>query len=171
MIDNGTLEPIDASLLNEEATEESPTQTRGRITWTRLLIYKHLAKRAACNLPSILRDKRGKLKRVTVKGESKWKWENRETMPIYLRQFVALKPIGFVHVDKSIFTEAIRPDLMHRAVTYIMNLRRQGTHSTKTRGEVAGSNRKLRPQKGTGRSRMSTRKTPLHRGGTLLLLF
>jgi large subunit ribosomal protein L4 len=43
--------------------------------------------------------------------------------------------------------------------------RRTGTHSTKTRGEVAGSTRKIYRQKGTGRARHGSKKAPIFRGG------
>jgi large subunit ribosomal protein L4 len=42
---------------------------------------------------------------------------------------------------------------------------RQGTASTKTRWEVAGSHRKIRPQKGTGNARLGSRQSPMLRGG------
>lgn len=51
------------------------------------------------------------------------------------------------------------------AVVYEGDNTRQGTASTKTRYEVHGSHRKMRPQKGTGRARMGTRQSPLNRGG------
>lgn len=51
------------------------------------------------------------------------------------------------------------------AVVYEGDNTRQGTASTKTRYDVHGSHRKMRPQKGTGRARMGTRQSPLIRGG------
>jgi large subunit ribosomal protein L4 len=52
-------------------------------------------------------------------------------------------------------------------VMYEANLR-AGTHKTKTRGEVRGPNKKLWPQKHTGRARMGTPKSPLWRGGGVI---
>src|SRR5262245_47744885 len=46
--------------------------------------------------------------------------------------------------------------------------RRVGTHETKTRGQVAGSTKKPWRQKGTGRARAGTRKSPLWRGGGII---
>jgi large subunit ribosomal protein L4 len=59
----------------------------------------------------------------------------------------------------------LRRDLLHLAVVYEGDSHRQGTASSKTRYEVHGSHRKMRPQKGTGRSRMGTKQSPLLRGG------
>lgn len=52
-----------------------------------------------------------------------------------------------------------------RAVKHHLACRRQGTSSTKTRGEVSGSTRKLWRQKGTGRARVGDRRSPIWRGG------
>ena len=46
--------------------------------------------------------------------------------------------------------------------------RRQGTHKVKTRGEVSGSGKKLWRQKGTGRARVGTKKSPVWRGGGIV---
>lgn len=54
---------------------------------------------------------------------------------------------------------------LHQAVLAELAAQRQGTHSTKTRGEVAGSGRKLWRQKGTGRARVGDRRPPNRVGG------
>lgn len=59
----------------------------------------------------------------------------------------------------------LRRDLLHLAVVYEGDNTRQGTASTKTRYEVHGSHRKMRPQKGTGSARVGTRQSPVLRGG------
>ncbi|MER3420429.1 MAG: 50S ribosomal protein L4 [Chloroflexota bacterium] len=61
--------------------------------------------------------------------------------------------VGTIEVDDAVF--GIKPNLavLHQVVVAHQANRRAGTHSTKTRGEVEGSTRKIRPQKGTGRSR------------------
>jgi len=59
------------------------------------------------------------------------------------------------------------PLLKEAAVMYLAN-RRVGTHETKTRAEVAGSTKKPWKQKGTGRARAGTRKSPLWRGGGII---
>lgn len=59
----------------------------------------------------------------------------------------------------------LRRDILHRAVIFEADGKRQGTASTKWRDEVHGSGRKMRPQKGTGKSRMGDKKSPVIRGG------
>ena len=55
--------------------------------------------------------------------------------------------------------------MMHDAVRQYLASRRSGTHSTKTRAEVAGSGRKPWRQKGTGRARAGDAQNPIWRGG------
>jgi large subunit ribosomal protein L4 len=59
----------------------------------------------------------------------------------------------------------LRKDILHRAVIYEGDATRQGTASTKYRSEVHGSNRKIRPQKGTGSARLGNKKSPMLKGG------
>jgi len=54
---------------------------------------------------------------------------------------------------------------MYLAVKQFMGNQRQGTHKTKERGEVAGSTRKIKRQKGTGTARAGDIKNPIFRGG------
>ena len=72
---------------------------------------------------------------------------------------------GEVTVDAADFGGKISPRLMHEAVLMYEANRRQGTHSTLRRGEVAGSTKKLFRQKGTGNARAGTRRTNKRRGG------
>lgn len=72
---------------------------------------------------------------------------------------------GTIDLPEAIF--GIHP---HRAVIHEVLLaqlagRRAGTQSTKTRGEVSGSTRKIYRQKGTGRARHGSRKAPIFKGG------
>ena len=55
--------------------------------------------------------------------------------------------------------------VVHEVLVAYMANQRAGTHSTKTRGEVSGSTRKIWRQKGTGRARHGSRKAPLFPGG------
>jgi large subunit ribosomal protein L4 len=57
---------------------------------------------------------------------------------------------------------------VHDLITAYRANRRSGTASTKTRGEVKGSNKKLWKQKGTGRARCGTNKNPIWRGGGIV---
>lgn len=72
---------------------------------------------------------------------------------------------GSAELDETIF--AIEPNvhIMHHVVRAQMAEVRQGTHATKTRGEVRGGGRKPYRQKGTGRARQGTIRAPHYRGG------
>ena len=68
-------------------------------------------------------------------------------------------------LDETIFDGKINPNLMHQAVvTYLAN-KRSGLACTKTKGEVRGGGRKPWRQKGTGRARVGSNRSPLWRGG------
>lgn len=73
--------------------------------------------------------------------------------------------VDTIEVDDAVF--GIRPNMgvMHQVVVAQQANRRAGTHSTKTRGEVEGSTRKIRVQKGSGRSRQGSIRAPHHKGG------
>lgn len=70
-----------------------------------------------------------------------------------------------VTLPSPLFTVDPRPDILHRIVVAHLAGLRQGTASTKNRGMVNYSGRKLRPQKGTGRARLGDRGSPMLRGG------
>ena len=70
-----------------------------------------------------------------------------------------------MEVSEDIFGLPFNEAVVHQAVVRQLANRRQGTASTKTRGEVSGSTRKLYPQKHTGRARRGDIKSPLLRGG------
>jgi large subunit ribosomal protein L4 len=73
--------------------------------------------------------------------------------------------IGSIDLDDKIFDAPLNRALIYDAVkAYQMN-QRLGTVSTKTRGEVRGSGRKLWRQKGTGRARIASIRSPLWKGG------
>lgn len=74
-------------------------------------------------------------------------------------------PTEIITLPGRIFNAPVRLDLVHRVVVWQLAKRRQGTAKTKTRGEVSGSTRKIRPQKGSGRSRQGARTSPIFRGG------
>lgn len=75
------------------------------------------------------------------------------------------KVVGQVEVGATVFERPVKPGVLHEAVVHLQAGNRQGTHATKTRGDVAGSTRKLWRQKGTGRARVGDRRTPKWRGG------
>ncbi|KAL6309895.1 ribosomal protein L4 [Sparassis latifolia] len=70
-----------------------------------------------------------------------------------------------VELDPSVFAHPIRRDILHLCVVHHLDSLRQGTASTKTRGEVRGSGRKIRPQKHSGRARFGDGQSPMLRGG------
>jgi len=70
-----------------------------------------------------------------------------------------------VELDPFIFDHPIRRDILHLCVVHHLDGLRQGTASTKTRGEVRGSGRKIRPQKGSGKARLGDGQSPMLRGG------
>ena len=75
---------------------------------------------------------------------------------------------GTVEVDDSIFDVPMNHALVHQLVVSYQANRRQGTHDTKTRGEVSGGGRKPWIQKHTGRARQGSIRSPQWRhGGTV----
>ncbi len=73
--------------------------------------------------------------------------------------------IRTVELPAEIFEAPINTDLMHQALVRQQANARLGTHSTKTRGEVAGGGRKPYKQKGTGHARQGSKRAPQYRGG------
>ncbi|OGG27300.1 50S ribosomal protein L4 [Candidatus Gottesmanbacteria bacterium RIFCSPLOWO2_01_FULL_39_12b] len=73
--------------------------------------------------------------------------------------------VGDISLPEKIFAAKINPILMAQAVRIYQANQRLGTHSTKTRGEVTGSTRKIYRQKGTGRARHGDIKSPIFIGG------
>ena len=76
--------------------------------------------------------------------------------------------VGTVDLADGVFGLQIRPDILARVVTWQLAKRRAGTHSTKTRGEVARTGKKPYRQKGTGRARQGSTKGPHMRGGGIV---
>jgi len=75
---------------------------------------------------------------------------------------------GEVSLPESVFSYPVKKHILYEAVVNYLANQRQGTASTKTRGEVSGSNRKPWRQKGTGRARAGSIRSPLWRkGGTV----
>ncbi|KAI0021900.1 ribosomal protein L4 [Xylariomycetidae sp. FL0641] len=87
------------------------------------------------------------------------------TVPVTIFDFPSYEPQRLEAFSAKHLGLPMRRDILHQAVVYEGDNTRQGTASTKTRYQVSGSNRKVRPQKGTGQSRMGDRKSPLLRGG------
>ena len=75
------------------------------------------------------------------------------------------KEAGKASLELKVARETSAADLLHRAVVRQLANARQGTASTLTRAEVAGGGRKPYKQKGTGRARQGSIRTPLRPGG------
>ncbi|MEB3321603.1 MAG: 50S ribosomal protein L4 [Synechococcaceae cyanobacterium] len=78
------------------------------------------------------------------------------------------KESGTASLDLKVARETTAADLLHRAVVRQQAHARQGTASTLTRSEVAGGGRKPYKQKGTGRARQGSIRTPLRPGGGVI---
>ena len=77
------------------------------------------------------------------------------------------KKVGSVDLADAVFAAKVNEALLYEAVRHHLACARRGTAKTKTRHEVAGSGKKLWRQKGTGRARMGSIRSPLWRhGGT-----
>jgi large subunit ribosomal protein L4 len=72
---------------------------------------------------------------------------------------------GTVKLDADAFEASFNMPLVHEAVRAELNARRQGTASTKTRGQVSGGGAKPWRQKGTGRARAGSSRSPVWTGG------
>jgi large subunit ribosomal protein L4 len=79
------------------------------------------------------------------------------------------QPLEKVVVEDKAFGAAVKGHLFHQVIRMQLANRRRGTVSTKTRGEVSGGGRKPWRQKGTGRARAGSNRSPLWRGGGVAL--
>jgi large subunit ribosomal protein L4 len=78
------------------------------------------------------------------------------------------KKVGQVELADAVFGAKVNPHLLHEASRWYLRGLRAGTHKTKDKSEVSGAGRKLWRQKGTGRARVGSIRSPLWRhGGTV----
>jgi large subunit ribosomal protein L4 len=75
------------------------------------------------------------------------------------------KEIGTVELNEAIFNVALNENLIHRALILQLANARINVSHTKTRGERRGSTRKIYKQKGTGRARMGSNRSPVRKKG------
>ncbi|MFQ5866990.1 MAG: 50S ribosomal protein L4 [bacterium] len=75
------------------------------------------------------------------------------------------KNVGKISLPDEIFGQKVNPGLVHEALVSQLAMARQGTASTKTRAEVSGGGAKPWRQKGTGRARVGSNRSPLWRHG------
>lgn len=76
--------------------------------------------------------------------------------------------VGDMELNDNVFGVEVNQAVLHSAVVLQLASLRRGTHSTKLRGEVRGGGRKPWRQKGTGRARAGSIRSPLWRGGAIL---
>jgi large subunit ribosomal protein L4 len=78
---------------------------------------------------------------------------------------IAKEKVGELDLKDDIFGVEVKGHVLHEVVTWQRACRRAGTASTKTRGEVRGGGRKPWRQKGTGRARSGSTRSPIWKGG------
>lgn len=87
------------------------------------------------------------------------------TLPIYNTQG---KETDTLKLDQTVFDGMINQAAIYQAITALRANQRKGLASTKTRGEVSGGGRKPWQQKGTGRARVGSIRSPLWRHGGVI---
>ncbi|MBI2707706.1 MAG: 50S ribosomal protein L4 [Proteobacteria bacterium] len=78
------------------------------------------------------------------------------------------KKVGEVQLTPEIFSAPLRQDILARMVHWQLAKRRSGTHSTKGVSEISGTTKKPWRQKGTGRARAGSLRSPQFRGGATI---
>ncbi|MDG3441923.1 MULTISPECIES: 50S ribosomal protein L4 [Nitrospirillum] len=76
--------------------------------------------------------------------------------------------VGEIELDDAVFGLPARADLLARMVNWQLAKRRQGTHKTKGISEISGTTKKPWKQKGTGRARQGSLRSPQFRGGAVI---
>lgn len=76
--------------------------------------------------------------------------------------------VGEIELSDDVFALPVRTDILARMVNYQLAKRRAGTHKTKGISEIAGSTKKPWRQKGTGRARQGSIRSPQWRGGATI---
>jgi large subunit ribosomal protein L4 len=78
---------------------------------------------------------------------------------------LANEAVGEIELDDAVFGVPVREDLIFRAVNWQLAKRRSGNHKTKGISEISGTTKKPYNQKGTGRARQGSLRSPQFRGG------
>jgi large subunit ribosomal protein L4 len=78
------------------------------------------------------------------------------------------KAAGEIELDEAVFGAPVRQDILQRVVRWQLAKRRAGTHSTKGISEIRGTTAKPYRQKGTGRARQGSLRSPQFRGGAVI---
>jgi len=89
-------------------------------------------------------------------------------MPVVDVKNLEVKKVGQIELADGVFAATVNSHLLHETVRHYLAGERAGTHKTKDKSEVSGSGKKLWRQKGTGRARIGSIRSPLWRhGGTV----
>jgi large subunit ribosomal protein L4 len=89
-------------------------------------------------------------------------------MPVVDVKNLEGKTVGQLELADDVFATEVNANLLHESVRHYLAGKRAGTHKTKDKSEVSGAGRKLWRQKGTGRARIGSIRSPLWRhGGTV----
>ncbi len=86
-------------------------------------------------------------------------------MPVVKVKNLQNEEVGEVELSDNVFDAPLNKALIYSAVKCYLSNQRAGTSATKTRGDVSGSGKKLWKQKGTGRARIASLRSPLWKGG------
>lgn len=86
-------------------------------------------------------------------------------MPTVAIKNLKNESVGEIELRDEVFGVPLNESLIYYAVNNYLTNQRQGTVKTKTRGNVSGSGKKLWKQKGTGRARIASLRSPLWKGG------
>lgn len=109
-----------------------------------------------------VKQKNVKVKAVEAKKPEQKRTENKKVKGIVTDVYnIKGKVVETIELPKEIFAAKINPQLVAQAVRVYLANQRTGTASTKTRGEVKGSSRKIYKQKGTGRARHGSIRAPI----------
>src|ERR1700749_3714560 len=76
--------------------------------------------------------------------------------------------VGEIELSEDVFGVAVRPDILARVVNWQLAKRRAGTHKTKGISDIQGTTKKPYKQKGTGRARQGSLRSPQFRGGAVI---
>ena len=77
-------------------------------------------------------------------------------------------PAGEIDLDEQVFGLPVRKDILARMVNWQLAKRRAGTHKTKGISDISGTTKKPYKQKGTGRARQGSLRSPQFRGGAVI---
>lgn len=89
-------------------------------------------------------------------------------MKVNIINFEKNEVVGEYILSEAVFGEELRKDILNRAVEWQRSKARAGTHKTKQIGDISGTTKKPWKQKGTGRARQGSLRSPQFRGGAVI---